>query len=320
MTNTKTSTLLLTILLAACGVGGSGGGGGQPTPTTTASLSFTRVKTSSPSPFIVRAEVLRGGVPVSGQASALQVTLGQGSLGPITEPNPGIYQFTVTPTQTGEHPVTVSFSGTTVTRMPLVLSEVHPDYGQPMSVRGLVNTEGYEDGVTITKDGEYLFVQYGALYFSGFFLFQAPRASGGCGGDRLSPTRCTHPWIDDVLGPIAGPERPGFFTDRIANGKHLHSAASYNIGVDQAPNLAPTTLFYGFKRQADGSYTEPFLIAFDDERDGILNPFGQSFRINNNGTATMLFALNDPADSETIDLDGDGSVDVESLFDVYTTT
>jgi hypothetical protein len=79
-------------------------------------------------------------------------------------------------------------------------------------------------------------------------------------------------------------------------------------------------LFYGFKRQADGTYREPFLVAFDDEKDGIINPFGQSFRINGNGTATMLFCMNDPSDSATIDLDGDGNVDVESLFDVYTTT
>jgi hypothetical protein len=182
----KIAPLIVTIFLMACSGGGGGGGGGAQavSQTTTISLSFTRVKSSSPNPFIVSAEVLQGGGPLTGQSGTVQVTLGQGSLGLITESSPGVYQFTVTPSQTGEHPVTVSLSGTTVTRTALVASEVHPDWGQPMAVSGLVNTEGYEDGVTITKDGEYLFVQYGALYASAFFLFDTPRASGGCGGDR----------------------------------------------------------------------------------------------------------------------------------------
>ena len=299
------------------------GGGGSANPDDTISLSFTRVTTSTPNPFQVTASLTKaGGQAVTGAAADLMIQLDRGSRSAIREVSPGRYQFTVTPAGTGEYPVSVSYQGTSVTRTALVLASVQAGWGQPMAVAGLVNTAGYEDGVTVSADGQYLFVQYGPLYFSAFQLFNTPRANGGCGGDRLNPTRCTHPWLDDTIGPYTAPQRPGFFTGRIdtATGKNRHNANSWMIGDDQSPIFAPSTMFYGFKRQADGRYAQPFYLAFDDDHDALANPYGMSFVLHGNGTATMAFAFDDPADSDQVDVNGDGSLMVASGVDVYTDT
>jgi hypothetical protein len=68
-------------------------------------------------------------------------------------------------------------------------------------------------------------------------------------------------------------------------------------------------LFYGFQRQPDGTYADPFLVAVDDNREALFNPFGQSVRIDSEDEATYLFSFNDWG-GESID---DGS-------DVFTTT
>ncbi len=308
-------------LAAACGLAGcSGSSSGKPADAYALSVEFARLDTPAPYPVQCTVTVTNRGVPVTGAAARLSVSAARGTLGPISELGAGAYRFVLTPAGTGEHPLTIAFEDVSLHRTPLVLAAVHPGWGQPMAVEGLVNTEGYEDGVTITPDGEFLFVQYGAIYWSGIVLFDLPRAAGGCGGDRLNPDRCTHPWLDSVIGPIGPPERPGFFTGRIsADGTtHLHNAASYTLGIDQTPNLAVTTMFYGFRRQPDGSFREPFYLAFDDEGDGIIGPYGLSFVPAGGNLMTVAFAMDDPADADMVDLDGDGNDDVQSLTDVYT--
>lgn len=309
------------LLLNACGGGDHKLGSA---PDYSIELAFERIASGSLNPFRVTAAVFENGQAKSDIDNDITITLGRGSRDAVTEIASGQYQFTVTPDQTGEYPVTVSYKGASITRTALVLATVHSGWGQPMAVPGLVNTAGYEDGVTISPDGEYLFVQYGPLYFSGLHLFNVPRANGGCGGLRLDPNRCTHPWIDNVIGPYTAPERPGFFDGRIeetVNGPiNRHNANSWGIGDDAAIIFAPSTMFYGFKRQADGSFAEPFYLSFDDENDGIVNAFGMSFMMHADGTATMLFSINDPTDPDMVDLDGTGTTVVESFFDVYTTT
>ena len=308
--------------LLSCGGGGGSSEEQNDTGTTpdsyTISTTFTRIPSGSLNPFLVTATILNNGNPVKGLAQQINVVLGKGSHNSIVEISDGQYQFTVTPTQTGEHSITVTYDTVSISRTALVFSTVHSDWNQPMAVSGLVNTEGYEDGITVTPDGDYLFVQYGPIYFGGIFLFQESRANGGCGGNRLTPTRCTHDWINNVKGPITAPERPDFFDGRMAAGKFLHNAASWTLDVEQAPIFAPMTMFYGFKRQSDGSYKEPFYLAFDDVNDALINPFGLSFINNANGTTTVAFAMDDPSDSATIDLEGNGSLDIQSLADVYT--
>ena len=315
-------SVLLLSLLVGCSTGGSDSDNSSPSYSIT--LDFERLTTSSPNPFVVNVTLRENGALKSGADSDLTIVLSKGTRNAISEVSPGLYQFTVTPTQTGEHEVTVSYETTSITRTPLVVDAVHADWGQPESVPGLVNTAGYEDGVTITPDGEYLFVQYGPIYFSGFFLFDALRSNGGCEGNRLefpigTPNRCTHEWIDSTIGPYSAPERPGFFDGRFSGTTQLHNANSWGVGIEEAPLFAPSTMFYGFRKQADGTFTEPFYLAFDDVNDGIINPFGLSFMIHGDGTATALFTLDDPSDPDMVDLDGDMVDDVQSYFDVYTT-
>ena len=317
----RSRTLLVAVgfLLAACGGGGGGSSGTPPASTYTIDLAFDRLAPDTRSSFTVTATLRKDGALLGGEAANIGVTLGRGSNDSPTEISTGVYRFTVTPSQTGEHPVTVSYRGASTTRTALVLESVNADWGQPMAVEGLVNTPGYEDGVTITPDGEYLFVQYGPFYFSAFQLFDLPRASGGCGGNRLVPDRCTHTWLDEAIGPYTGPERPGFFTGRISGTSNLHNANSWGIGIDQVPIFAPSTMFYGFHRQPDGSFAEPFYLAFADDNDALTNPYGLSFMLHGDGTATVLFTLDDPTDPDWVDLDNNGTDDVESGKDVYTT-
>ncbi|MBP7583424.1 MAG: hypothetical protein KBA61_05295 [Spirochaetes bacterium] len=266
-------------------------------PAYSIALEFTRIESAGLDPIKVTAKLTKDGAPFAGAALSVSVKKPSDTSNPavsaVADKGDGSYEFTVTPDQTGEHPVIVSYGGASITRIPLVFWDVHPDWGQPLSVPGYVNTAGYEDGVTITPDGEYLFVQTGPYRFSSIYVYNEPRATGGCEGNRLYPTRCEHPWINETYGTYTAPERPGFFSGRFSGTTQLHNAASWGMPVDSVPLLALTTMFYGFKRQADGSFTEPFYMAFDDLGDGILGPYGLSFRPNADGTYTVIFSLND---------------------------
>ncbi len=310
--------LLLGLALLLTGCGGSSSGGGDPAPGYNITLKFIRGDGGGGlDPFTVTATITKDGTATAGLSPT--VTLGRGSQGGVTDMANGDYQFTVTPTQTGEHAVTVVSNSASITRTALVLFNVDAGWEQPMSVSGLVNTEGYEDGVTISPDGEYLFVQTSPNYFSAFFVYNAPVAMGGCGGDLLVPP-CAHPYIDTLAGPYTAPERPGYFDGRFNGNLMRHNSNLYGVADGQAPIFAFASMFYGFKKQADGSFKQPFYIAFEDENDAIMNPFGMSFRMNNDGTATMIFAFDDPAlDQVQVDPDSNGSFDVDSGFDVYTT-
>jgi len=313
---------LIAVLILFTGCGGGGSSGNPPT-VYTFEVDFQRVETGLLNPFLVTATIYENNALKSGLASEIDIVLSKGTNDAISEVSEGTYQFTVTPTQTGEHEVTLSYKSTSISRTALVLDSVHADWEQPQAVSGLVNTAGYEDGVTVTPDGEYLFVQYGPLYFSAFQLFNTARASGGCEGHRLeypsgTPNRCTHPWLDNTIGPYTGPERPGFFDGRFSGTTNLHNANSWGVGVEIAPNFAPSTMFYGFKRQADGTFSQPFYLAFNDLNDAIINPAGLSFLMHGDGTATILFFMDDPSDPDMVDFDGDGSDDAQSLHDVFT--
>lgn len=270
-------------------------------------------------------ELVSGSKPSAGMKDRLELEIPEGMTGSdFAEIEDGIYQTLLTPSRTGEFEITVSEATVfefSETLHPLVLADVHEDWGQPMMVEGLVNTDGYEDGIAISPDGEYLFVQYSPAYFSGLILFNFAREDGGCGGDRLSPERCSHPWIDNSIGPVSAPERPDFYTTRINDdGTWRHNSVSWGMGDDTLNLFSVSNVFYGFKRQVDGSYREPFMIAFDDEGDGISSPFGLSVLPNYGSSDNYLLALsfNAPDDTESVDFDGNGTADAESLLDIYT--
>lgn len=258
------------------------------------SLDFTRVDSAGLDPFVVTAYLTNNSAPVSGATLAILVGKPSDasipSVSAVAEPGPGQYRFTVTPDQTGEYPVTVRYGDFSITRTPLVLADVNGGWEQPMSVPGYVNTEGYEDGVTVSPDGEYLFVQTGPMYFSGIL-----QAGFDCSGDRTVEPCASSIWGNNTRGSYSSPDRPGFFTGRIntSNNTLRHNSSLWQVPDGGAPIFAPITLFYGFKRQSDGSFKEPFYLAFDDLNDAIINPFGMSFKMNGAGSATMIFALQD---------------------------
>ncbi|MFT4649313.1 MAG: hypothetical protein ACI9X4_002552 [Glaciecola sp.] len=304
------TTLALVTALAACG----GGGSSSPGP---ASLTLTVERIDGPGLSAIQGtlHIARTGAPVLG--ASLTVAASSGTLSATQDLGAGDYRFLVTPDRTGEYRLDITFEGQVLTRTALVLGEVDGAWGQPMAVEGLVNTPGYEDGVTITPDGEYLFVQYGPWRFSAVELFKTSRAAGGAGGDRLVPSTFNHPWIDTTIGPTGAPERPGLFDGRFSGTALLHNSNLWGIPIDGTSNFAAITMFYGFKRQPDGSYREPFYLAFEDENDAIMNPFGLSFRMDGGDQATVLFSLDDPSDPVLVDTNSNGTFDVDPRFDVF---
>lgn len=288
--------LMLTALscwcLVACGGGGSGDDDGDGDELTTPQLSITlsRIPAAGLDPIAVQ-------ISVEGSQAAPSVEVDRGTASAVVASGTE-WTATVTPSTTGEYTITATLNGVSASRTAIVVEHVHADWGQPEMVRGLVNTDGYEDGPNITPDGRYLFVQYGPYYWAGLQVFNTARASGGAGGNRLSPSVYTHPWMDDIIGPIDGPQRPGFPTARIADGKNRHNAVSWGVGDGLAPNLAWSTVWYGFERQADGRFANPFKVAFDDLDDGLINPFGISFQPLGGDTYRASFSLGDGATTD----------------------
>ncbi len=278
------------VMLAACSLpwdsSSSGrGGGGQ----ASLRLEFERVESGGLDPFTVTAFLNVDGSPAAGKT--IDVNVPRGSVSGTSDNGDGSYEFTVTPSSTGVYPVTVSYGGASVRRDALVLSELLAGVGQPLLVPGMVNTDGYEDGITITPDGEYLFVQYGPLYFSGVLLHSTICAEAGWTLYNLDtcPGKPDSSWVFGTRGPYSAPLRPGFPTGAIVNGTLSH--IDLLIPGDANGIVLFPTVFYGFKRQADGSFAEPFKLAFNDSK-GTNGPFGLSFQMTGPDTAEFVVAWN----------------------------
>ncbi len=278
------------------------------------SLEFQRIEQAGLDPFKVITTLKKNGSNFSGQT--LSVTVPKGSSSSINDHGDGTYSFTVTPSSTGEYPVTISYSGNSISRTAIVLDSNISGSGQPLAVPGdYVNTEGYEDGATITPDGEYLFVQYGPVYFSGLINFTTICNSGSyTAGYDLNNCdgRTNSGFVFDTIGPYGNNQRPGFPTGNIANTKLVHLddlvlAGNFN-GIFSFP-----TVFYGFKRQTDGTFAEPFKVAFNDDK-GVNGPFGPSFVLNGDGTAKFLIAWNNYFDGAA---DGGTTIGEDDKPDIY---
>ncbi len=266
-------------------------------------LTFRRIHAAGPDPVHVKVRVTKAGAP--DRAAKLRLDIPKGKVTPVKNHRDGNYTFIVTPDSTGVYPITVSTPTATVSRKALVLNDVLKGAGQPMAVEGDVNTEGYEDGITISPDGEYLFIQYAPLYFSGI-AYHGQICSGpdwsmfdiaNCG------TKDNSNWVFDTIGPYKAPTRPGFPTGAISDGKLTH----LNLVIPGVANKIPIfpTVFYGFKRQPDGSFRQPFKVAFNDAR-GTNGPFGLSFVKGPNNTLNFAVAWSNYFNN----LGGDGSQDI----------
>ncbi len=255
------------------------------------SLSFRRIEAAGPDPFEVTAYLKKGNVPLSGESLTVNVPSGVAS--PLVDNKDGTYTFTVTPSEDGLYPVEVTYKDLKVSRKAIVVSEAGSNVGQALAVPGdFVNTEGYEDGVNITPDGRYLIVQTGPVHFGGIGLVGSICQNSaysmydilGCGTNPDSS------WVFDTIGPYSAPHRPGFPTGAItANGKLTH----LNITIPGVANgiaLFPT-VFYGFKLQADGTFAEPFKIAFNDIKSPTAG-VGMHFKMIDQNRAQFVIAWN----------------------------
>jgi hypothetical protein len=283
MTERVIYVLFLFLFSLSCG----GGSGSSESSNFAVTLHFERIDIAGPDPFKVTAAVTDNGSPVSG--AELTLTIPRGSVSSVADKGNGKYEFTVTPSGTGVYPVTVSCNGAVIRRDALVVNQLEAGSGQPLLVPGLVNTDGYEDGITITPDGEYLFIQYGPIYFSGVFLHQAICTEAGWSlYDLVScPGKDDSSWVFDTVGPYNDVCRPGFPSGAINSGKLSH----LNIVIPGVANkiaLFPT-IFYGFKRQSDGTFGQPFKLAFNDSK-GANGPFGLSFQMTGPSTAKFVVA------------------------------
>jgi hypothetical protein len=283
--------LAVLFLLTACGGGSKSSFTSQ--PVYELALAFSRLDQTGPDPFTVTATLRKNGAGYSGQT--LTVLAPRGSLSAVTDMGDGTYTFSVTPVATGVYPVTVSYQNVSVKRSAVVLDGLGTSAGQPLAVPGdFVNTEGYEDGVTITPDGEYLFVQYGPVYFSGIIYLSTICADTQYSLYNLNDCngRDDSAWVFNTIGPYNNSQRPAFPAGRISGGAISHLSSIVVPGVVNGL-MVPPTVFYGFKRQADGSYAEPFKLAFDDQDKAIQSPYGLSFQMTGSNTANFTVSWND---------------------------
>jgi hypothetical protein len=267
------------------------------------SLELHRADGGTPSPILASVTATnRSGQPVTGLDIAIEAS---GAQFPATGDG-GTYQATIVPSFTsGELPLHVLVSGTDsgVSSTALVLPFVSDPWDQPQPVAGLVDTPGTEDSSTVSADGQWLIV----ATYSPVDIFCC---SSGCGG--------FHAWDGNngicsrVLGPTSGPARPGLpGADRIVSSTDIDfadpvmCASSPDGGPVYLPSDAgayplalPPVAVYGFHRQADGSYAEPFLI--DTGSDGFIGqPFCLTFLDSGDAgdTAKVIFGYNvDSAD------------------------
>jgi hypothetical protein len=283
------------LALWAAGCSPAQDGESPSSPPVQLNVSFLRQTGAAPAPFSVQVTATRDGQAVQGLLP--RVTAAQAaSISAVTQTGPSEYQASVQPAGFGPLAVSVSAGGTTVVRTAVVLTT----YGtgvirQPMAIPGdLVNSDGYEDGVTIIPDGQFLFIQYGPFHFSGLSLISSICSSAllsigydlnGCSG------RANSSLVFSTVGPSTGPARPGFPSQGINGNGTLKHLPSVVVGGVANGILGFPTAFYGFRRQPDGSFGEPFKVAFDDER-GLNGPFGLSFRPNTNGTTDFAVAWN----------------------------
>lgn len=165
------------------------------------------------------------------------------------------------------------------------MGQVASGWGQPFSVEGLVNTGGTQDSLAVSPDAQYLFLQYYPVSLSCFLQ---------------SPLSASHPYCQIPVGPVAAPQRPnmpGASRVNYSNNSVHHGCPSLGYVAPDAYPVPPLAQ-YGFRRQADGSYAEPFVFMFTGG-DGCFAPWGPSVRANGDGTYRMFVAFNDPRNSGT---------------------
>ncbi|HRC55837.1 MAG TPA: hypothetical protein PKU97_07930 [Kofleriaceae bacterium] len=253
-------------------------------------VGFDRVELEGNDIIAVTSKLANGTTPVSG--AVVTITTPDGIYSTVTETSPGTYVAYVLPHQPSGHVrVRVAGGGRVVNKTALTLPDLGPHWNQPEPVPGLVNTAGYEDSAEVSPDGEWLLVSDYSPVDMICCIF------GTCGATPTTQLNPAAPHCNNSLGPVTGnyrPRMPG--ANRVISSTVIHDEApsiGYDMpdGVDLPVALAPLA-GYGFRRQADGSFAQPFLITFS--ANGISTPFGYTFVGSPTGTAaTLAFAYDD---------------------------
>lgn len=227
-----------------------------------------------------------------------------GLLDPTLEMAPGRWRAAWTPPSgvpSGMFTIEASLEGTPgASRTGLFLPEIHESWGVPEPVPGLVNTPGWEDSIEISPDARWLLVgTYSPVHLTDCVL------SGQKAQPAVPYGLPDAPACNQALGPYQAPARPQMpGGDRILSGDDiLHACPRLGVqgaspGEDAVLALPPVGA-YGFARQPDGSFAEPFPIYF--EQDGCtVAPFGFSFvSLNVMGVASLIFAFDDYRDNSS---------------------
>lgn len=250
-------TLASVSLLLVSSLLGCGDDEPSPAGATPATLTLRFERTLGSRELDAIAEVRDGaGRPLADAGSVPVFTSDKGTLG-TTVLESGSYRAHLVPDGTGRHTLTATLPGTalTATRTALVMPEVGDAWNQPEPVRGLVNTPGWEDSATITPDGAWLLLEYLPVSLSCLV-----------GGDPEAPA-CR------VVGPVTEPERPRMPGAERVNPDGTFVSGCPSVGVPTLPFPVPPMAYYGFARQPDGSFAEPFVVYYDG-MDGCLSAFG----------------------------------------------
>ncbi len=244
-------------LLLAFSLAGCGDDERPPVDANPATLTLRFERTAGSRELDAIAEVRDAAGRLLGDAAFLPTFASdRGTLG-ATASESGIHRAHLVPDGTGRHTLTATLSGTglTATRTALVMPEVGDAWNQPEPVRGLVNTPGWEDSATITPDGAWLLLEYLPVSLSCLV-----------GGDPEAPA-CR------VVGPVTEPERPRMPGAERVNADGTFVSGCPSVGVPTLPFPVPPMAYYGFARQPDGSFGEPFVVYYDGI-DGCLSAFG----------------------------------------------
>lgn len=270
----------VTLLAFACSNGSDSSG----VPQLSLAVELDRRAQAGPDAILVRVTANRGAAPAEGVQ--LAITAAGRSL-PVVEASPGAYTSEFVPaSECIEVPLSISAEGMELERVALVMTDLDDAWGQAEAVPGLVNTRGHEDSSEISPDGQWLIVStYSPVDLVSCLAPPSNAGSSACNqalGAHLPPSRPNMPGSNRILTPT--------LID--------HTIPRLGLTPTNVPPWSgplPPVAAYGFHRQSDGSFAEPFVIAFDAE--GFPSaPFGMTFTAAPfRGQATIVYAWDDPS-------------------------
>lgn len=214
-------------------------------------------------------------------AASPSVTIAGGTKSAVVEAGGGDYTTTVTPDiLDSEVKITAASADASATKVALAFANLDASLGQPEAIDGLVNTPAWEDGVNVSPDGKWLII---STY--------VPLDALACAFSGNNPANAA---CKSIIGPVAAPARPGMLgASRIHGTTWDNVCPSFGITTPSTTIAFIPVAAYGFERQPDGSFANPFVIGW--EADGCLGPYGMSFTATPSGTsAGAIFSDHDP--------------------------